>query len=106
MNVSISYRRKRSKFTDIFFFLIFFKKKKNKKKKKKKILLPYSFCVTNNKLLIIFYEDSMNILLDEKIHKKFQFMTFHTNVLWVQNHCIFGSIKWMDLLKFMVESDI
>ena len=48
----------------------------------------------------------MNILLDEKIRKKFQFMTFHTNVLWVQNHCIFGSIKWMDLLKFMVESDI
>ena len=34
------------------------------------------------------------------------FMTFHTKLLCVQNHFVFGSKKFMDLLKFMIELDI
>ena len=34
-------------------------------------------------------------------------MTFHTKLQLVQNDCILGSIKYMDLLAFMVvNSDI
>ena len=32
-------------------------------------------------------------------------MTFRTKHLWVQNHCVLGLIKKMDLLKFMMELD-
>ena len=38
--------------------------------------------------------------------KIFQFMTFHTKLLWIQTCCAFGWIKQMDLLKFMMELDI
>ena len=27
-------------------------------------------------------------------------MTFHIKCLWLQNHCVLGSMKEMDLLKF------
>ena len=33
-------------------------------------------------------------------------MTFHTKPKQAQNHCVFGWIKYMDLLKFMMELDI
>ena len=33
-------------------------------------------------------------------------MKFHTKPLWVQNQCIFGSIKYIDLFQFMIELDI
>ena len=53
---------------------------------------------------------SNNILLDKRLHENsyeiIQFMTFHTKCLWVQNHCELGSIKYMDLLKFITELDI
>ena len=42
------------------------------------------------------------ILLDEKNTKTFQFMTFHTKLLWVQYHCILDSPKEMDFLKFVM----
>ena len=42
------------------------------------------------------------ILLDEKNMKTFQFMTFHTKLLWVQYHCILDSTKEMDFLKFVM----
>ena len=29
-------------------------------------------------------------------------MTFYTKRLWVQNHCVLGSMIEMDLLKFMM----
>ena len=33
-------------------------------------------------------------------------MTFHTKHLRVQNYCVFGSIKQMNLLKFVMELDM
>ena len=33
-------------------------------------------------------------------------MTFHAKLLWVQNHYVLGSMKYMKLLKFMMELDI
>ena len=36
--------------------------------------------------------DSGNILLEENLYKNIV-MTFHTKLLWVQNHCVFASIK-------------
>ena len=33
----------------------------------------------------------------------FYFMTFHTKLSWMQNHCVFSSKKEIDLLKFMME---
>ena len=33
-------------------------------------------------------------------------MTFHTKILWVQNHSVLGSMKQIDILKFMMELDI
>ena len=33
-------------------------------------------------------------------------MTFHIKLLRTQNHCVFGSIKLMDFLKFIMELDI
>ena len=32
-------------------------------------------------------------------------MTFHTKLLWFQNHCVLGLVKLMDLVKFMMELD-
>ena len=51
-------------------------------------------------ILVIFYER-------KNFMKIFQFMTFHTKLQRVQNHCVLGSIKYMDLLGFvMVNLDI
>ena len=33
-------------------------------------------------------------------------MTFHTRILWAQNHWVLVSVTYMDLLKFMMELDI
>ena len=33
-------------------------------------------------------------------------MTFHKKPQQAQNHCVFGLMKYMDLLKFMMELDI
>ena len=33
-------------------------------------------------------------------------MIFHTKLKQVQNHCVLGSIRWMDLLKFMIKLGI
>ena len=30
-------------------------------------------------------------------------MTFHTKILRVQYHCVLGSTKWIDLLRFTME---
>ena len=38
--------------------------------------------------------------------KMFQFVTFYAKLLWVQNHCVLGSIKSMNSLKFMMELDL
>ena len=38
------------------------------------------------------YIYSADILLDEKIYENNQFMTFHTKLKLVQNHCELGSI--------------
>ena len=37
--------------------------------------------------------NSRDILLDEKNMKIFLFMTFYTNILWVQYHRVLGSMK-------------
>ena len=37
--------------------------------------------------------NSRDILLDEKNMKIFLFMTFYTNILWVQYHCVLGLMK-------------
>ena len=40
--------------------------------------------------------DFSDIFLDEKSYKTYKniyFMAFHTKLLWVQNHCILGSMK-------------
>ena len=34
-----------------------------------------------------------DILLDQKLYKIFQFITFHTKLQRIQNHCVLGSIK-------------
>ena len=31
-------------------------------------------------------------------------MTFYTNLSWVQNHCVFASKKWMDLLTYFIQN--
>ena len=36
---------------------------------------------------------SIDISLDKKYMKIFQFMTFHTKIQRVQNHCVLDSIK-------------
>ena len=33
-------------------------------------------------------------------------MTFHAKLELVQNHCVLGSMKQMDFLKFMMELDV
>ena len=33
-------------------------------------------------------------------------MIFHAKLLWLQNHCVLGSMKLKDVLKFMMELDI
>ena len=33
-------------------------------------------------------------------------MTFHTKRQRVQNHSVLGSIKYMDLLKFIIKLDL
>ena len=33
-------------------------------------------------------------------------MIFHTKLLWAQNDCVLGSMKYKDLLKFEMELDI
>ena len=38
--------------------------------------------------------------------KTLQFMTFHAKLQQVQNHCVLGSIKWMDFLKLIIKLDI
>ena len=53
--------------------------------------------------------DFDNILLEKnniKRAKIFWFFTFYTKLLSVQSHCVLGSRKKMDLLKFMLELDI
>ena len=48
-----------------------------------------------------------NILLDKKfIWKYFDSWHFMQNLLRIKNYCVLGSIKHMDLSKFMVELDI
>ena len=40
--------------------------------------------------------DFSDILLNEKSNKTYEniwFMTFHTKLFWVQNHCVFGLKK-------------
>ena len=54
--------------------------------------------------------DFDNILLDEKSYKNIlvydiSYKTF-LHLLLVQIHCLLGSIKYMDLLEFMIELDI
>ena len=44
------------------------------------------------------------ILLNKKSYENE--MTFYTKLSRVPTHCVFGSKKWMDLLKFMMELDI
>ena len=40
-----------------------------------------------------------------KNHTKiFWFMTFHIKLELVQKLCVLDSIKWMDFLKFMIET--
>ena len=39
-----------------------------------------------------------NIFLDKNFMKIFQFITFRIKLQHVQNHCVLGSIKQMDLL--------
>ena len=46
--------------------------------------------------------DSGFILLDEKIYKNILIHDISYKFLWVQNNCVFSSIKSMDLLKFMM----
>ena len=50
--------------------------------------------------------DFYNILIGEKSYKIIWLITFHSNLCLAQNHCVLGSMKKMDLLKFMVELDI
>ena len=45
---------------------------------------------------------SIDVLLDKKIMKILQFMTFHTKLQRAQNHSALGSMNQMDLLGFMV----
>ena len=44
-------------------------------------------------ILVIFYYSKNYV-------KIFQFKTYHTKLVQVQNHCVSGSIKQMDLLGF------
>ena len=59
---------------------------------------------------IIRFWDRENILLDEKLYKEkyknILFMKLHTKLQRVQNHCVLGSIKQMDLLRLMIKLDI
>ena len=36
----------------------------------------------------------------------FWFLTFHAKLLWVENHCVLGLTKYMDLLMFLMELNI
>ena len=48
-----------------------------------------------------------DILINKNCSRTRYFMTFHTKFLWVKKfHCVLDLIKWMDLLKFMMELDI
>ena len=48
--------------------------------------------------------DFSDILLNKKSYENE--MTLYTKLSRVPNHCVFGSKKWMDLLKFMMELGI
>ena len=41
----------------------------------------------------------LNENLDRKNTKVFYFMTFHTKLWWMQNHCVLGSIKIKGFIK-------
>ena len=62
--------------------------------------------------LIRFWDRVINfsdILLDEKLYEqknKDMFMTFHTKRQRVQKHSVLGSIKYTDLLKFIIKLDL
>ena len=54
--------------------------------------------------------DLHGILLDEKLYKEKTKIFYIYNISYktqrVQNHCILGTIKQMDLLNFIIKLDI
>ena len=79
----------------------------------KEIDIINSTCYCFDDIMRVGDFDFDNILLGEKSYENsyknmtfYDFMTFHTKRLWVENHCVLGSIKKMDLPKFMMQLDI
>ena len=50
--------------------------------------------------------DIDDILIDEKYQANILIYDFHIKLLLVQNLFVLDSIKWMDLLEFIIELDI
>ena len=46
-----------------------------------------------------------DIIVDKKPYDNI-FITFHTKLCLIQNHCVLDSIKWKDLLDFTEGLDI
>ena len=43
-----------------------------------------------------------NILLDKQLNENVSVYGIHTKLQWVQNHCVLGLIKQMNLIGFKV----
>ena len=72
----------------------------------KKSISKNCTCYYFNDIIKIEDFDFDNILLAKSQTKIFWFITCHTKLWLVQNHCILGSLKQMDLLEFMMELDL
>ena len=62
------------------------------------IELDIQYCLEVKRNMILFMTgvtdiNSRDFLLDKKNMKIFLFMTFYTNILWVQYHCVLGLMK-------------